>query len=436
MGLESDFLSFIKTNQLFSKADKLLLALSGGKDSVALFHLLLNSGFEFEVAHCNFQLRGVDSDGDETFVKELCGDKIVCHTTKFETENYAKVQKVSIQMAARALRYHWFEFIRVERGLDYILTAHHLNDRLETLLFNMAKGSGPAGYRGMPLKTGHISRPLLFCSLESIQTYLDANNYVWREDSSNAETKYSRNKIRAMVIPALKEINPGLENTANINFKRLDLWYDIFKEQLKSFEANYGKAGFEISYLQNLPGGMLLFEEYIKPFGFTFQQVSSIFDGFSAGKTYLSGSYQIFVGRTHVRLEKTKYPFKQLTIHKSGDYQVNNQMFKVEINNRMPSQQELKTIDNAFLDNSKINWPLTFRVWEKGDVFIPFGMKGRKLVSDYLIDIKMEVSDKERQMVLCDQNKIVWLAGQRVSEEAKISKETTELVSVKLILSV
>jgi tRNA(Ile)-lysidine synthase len=430
--LESEFLAFINKNQLFSKQDKLLLALSGGKDSVALYYLLKNAGFDFEVAHCNFRLREAASDADERFVSDLCGSDIICHIKHFDTIGYSKINQMSTQMAARDLRYAWFKDILKERNIDFLLTAHHLNDRIETLIFNLTKGTGPKGILGIPLKSNLLRRPLLFCSTSKIYKYLKENDYYWVEDASNAETKYSRNKIRHKVVPELKNINSGLEETLAVNFERIGLWYDIFEKQMEIFKSNITIKGIEIVYLKSTIGAKLLFEEYVKPYGFTFQQVSSIFDGFSAGKIYLTDFYQVFVGRTHVKLDEISDPLEDVAVHEPGEYNFDNQLFNIEITNQMPNNEELRTEKNAFLDNSKLSWPLTFRVWEKGDAFIPFGMKGRKLVSDYLIDIKMETQEKERQMVLCDKEKIVWLVGQRVSEEVKISQESSEIVSVRL----
>ena len=428
MGLESDFLNFINKNKLFSKEDAVLLALSGGNDSLALFHLLNNAGYKFEIAHCNFKLRGEASDADEAFVKTLCGNKIVCHTTHFETENYAQSHAISIQMAARELRYGWFESLRTERSLKYILTAHHLNDKLETLLFNIAKGSGPAGYRSIPLKTGNVVRPLLFCSLESIEAFLDAKSYKWREDASNAETKYSRNKIRAKVIPALKEINPGLESTALVNFKRLDQWYEIFQAQFDDFNSKKSELGFDIAYLKTLAGGQLLFEEYVKPFGFTFQQVEALFEGFRLGSRYLTASHHIYVGRTHVQIEENNIEFEAVSINKCGEYTINNEVFTFEISQYKPTMNELRNTTKIYLDNDKLVWPLLIRKWEQGDTFKPFGMKGSKLVSDYLIDTKIEMSEKERTLVLIDQHRIVSLVGLRNGEECKVDENTRNVL--------
>jgi tRNA(Ile)-lysidine synthase len=431
--LESEFLSFINKNQLFSKQDKLLLALSGGKDSVALFHLLKNLAFDFEVAHCNFRLRKEASDADEKFVKELCGHEIVCHVKHFDTIGYSKINQMSTQMAARELRYAWFKELIFERNLNYLLTAHHLNDRIETLLFSLTKGTGPKGILGIPLKSNLLRRPLLFCSSTRIQEFLKENSYTWNEDSSNAETKYSRNKIRHKVIPELKIINPGLEDTLKVNFERINQWYEMFQSQMDIFKSKATIEGYEIDYLRNTAGAKLLMEEYLKPYGFTYQQVSAIFEDFTPGKIYLTDFYQVNVGRTHVKLTEIIEYSDQTLINEVGEYVLNNQLFKFELITEKPSIDQLKTVAIAFLDNAEIEWPLTLRAWENGDAFRPYGMKGNKLVSDYLIDNKMEMQDKERQMVLCDQEKIVWLVGLRTSELVKIKENTEQILRISSV---
>jgi tRNA(Ile)-lysidine synthase len=430
VNLESEFLAFINKNQLFSKQDKLLLALSGGKDSVALFHLLKKNSFDFEVAHCNFRLRAEASDADENFVKELCGADIICHVKPFDTIGYAKINQLSTQMAARDLRYAWFKNLIQERNLDFLLTAHHLNDRIETLLFNLTKGTGPKGILGIPLKSNLLRRPLLFCSSSKIDSYLKENSFSWREDSSNAETKYSRNKIRHRVIPELKIINPGLEDTLKVNFERLGQWYDIFQTQLDIFKSKATLQGFEINYLQSTPGAKLLLEEYLKPYGFTYQQVSAIFEGFTAGKIYLTDFYQVFVGRTHVKLAEINDSEDTLVLNDPGEYTVNNQLFSLKLLTEKPRLAELKNQSNAYIDHADIVWPLTIRTWEKGDTFKPFGMKGIKLISDYLIDNKVDMSEKARQLVVCDQEKILWLVGLRTSELAKIKENTVQILHI------
>jgi tRNA(Ile)-lysidine synthase len=426
--LENQFLSFIKKNKLFDKSDKLLLALSGGKDSVLLFHLLKKTGFQFEAAHCNFGLRGLESETDQYFVEKLCGTGIKIHTKKFDTADFAQQNKISTQMAARDLRYAWFKDLKKIHNFDYLLTAHHLNDRIETFFLNISRGTGPKGLLGIPLENDFVRRPLLFCSSEQIEAYIKENQLEWTEDRSNAESKYKRNKIRHKIIPELKAINPGLEDTFAVNFSRLEALQDIFKAAFEKFKAQIIGNEISIAYLQKTAGSMLLFEEYVRPLGFTFQQVEAIFSDFKRGNSFESGSHSIYVSRLTVSILEKKERFLDLEIHTPGDYLVQQKILKIK-----PIQHrdlDFKNPNKIYVDAAKLKWPLKLKYWEAGDKFKPYGLKGNKLVSDILIDLKLEKTEKTEQLKLQDTEKIIWLVSRRSSELVKITDDTKEILEL------
>ena len=299
----NDFLSYINKQKLCTPTDSVLVAVSGGKDSMALLHLFQAAKFKIKVAHCNFQLRGKESDLDEEFVKQYClENKVDCFIKKFETKEYAQSHKVSIEMAARDLRYSWFRDLSLVQNCTFIATGHHLNDTIETLFLNFTKGLGPNGLKSIPFKSANIIRPLLFANSYQISQYLSSNNLKWREDFSNLENEFQRNKIRNQVIPILKEINPGLEKTMAVNLHRFNDLAEIFNETLKQFvnEAVFEEENQWVIQPQkwlNSKGFHLILEEFLKPFGFNYQQVTDLLAIQESGKQMLSNSHAIQVGR-------------------------------------------------------------------------------------------------------------------------------------------
>jgi tRNA(Ile)-lysidine synthase len=432
VNLETEFLGFIKKKNLFTQKDKLLLALSGGKDSVALFHLLKNTGFKFDVAHCNFKLRGEASDLDESFVRKLCSNINKLHVKSFETSIYAKKKKISTQMSARELRYEWFEELKIEHKYTALLTAHHLNDRIESFFLNISRGTGPKGMSGMPLESDFIKRPFLHTSLEKIEKYISDNNLVWTEDQSNAETKYKRNKIRYKIMPELKALNPGLEETFAVTFDRIEGWQTMFNEQFEQFKTHFIKNEVAISFLEKTAGSKLLFEEYVRPFGFTFQQVEAVFNGFKRGNVFETATHSIYISRLTISVLEKKERYLNLDIYEPGKFYLLDKTLEISKVNLAQTELDFSDAFKIYIDLSKVKWPLKLRYWQSGDRFFPFGMKGSKLVSDYLIDLKLEKTEKAEQIILEDTEKILWLVGKRSSEKVKISKESTEILLVQI----
>lgn len=296
--------SFVETHQLFQAEDRVLLAVSGGADSVVLAHLFSNAGFGFAIAHCNFQLRGEASDGDEAFVKKLAND-LSCpfFSTRFDTQKVMAERGQSMQIVARELRYEWLEEIRLQNDYQYIATAHHLNDSIETALYNFTKGTGIRGLHGIPHKNGAIIRPLLFATREEIEAYLATQGLTHREDQSNRERKYSRNQIRLDVIPLLKEINPGLEKTMQQNFRNLRETQWLFEFAAAQFHEKLVREiadglAIQVLPLRQHPAGLTLLHEWLSPYGFTTDQLeSALFENTQTGAIFYSKTHRLLVDR-------------------------------------------------------------------------------------------------------------------------------------------
>jgi tRNA(Ile)-lysidine synthase len=431
-----DFLEFINTNQLCKTTDKVLVAASGGKDSMALLNLFVEGQFNISVAHYNFGLRGLDSDEDENFVKEFCEKKrIPFYTTKSDTKKIAKEWGFSTQMAARQLRYTWFNELIVSEDFDWLATAHNLDDKIETLYLNLTKGTGPRGLKSIPLKKDKIIRPLMFAEVSEILSYLAAKNISWREDVSNQTVDYQRNKIRHQVIPTLKEINPGLANTAQVNFSRINDLNAIFDEKLERFKQSidFGEI-IKIPFLewQSTPGFALITEEFLKSYGFNYQEVTDLLNATISGKIINSNTHEIVTGRNDWFLKKKWENTEETNFHfkEPGLYEIGTQSIVLKVTSDFPSIMDIRKSEHAFFDFDTIKWPLTLRNWKHGDRFQPFGMKGKKMVSDFLIDSKIDSPQKNIQKVLCDCQDILWLVGLRTDDRFKLHSATTKILKV------
>lgn len=433
-----EFLEFINKNQLCGPTDRVLVAVSGGKDSMALLQLFYDAKFNVSVAHYNFGLRGEASNGDESFVRNFCQDKnIPFFSTQTDTKKVTKDWGVSTQMAARKLRYTWFNDLIQEYGFDFLATAHNLDDKIETLYLNITKGTGPIGLKSIPLKKDKIIRPLLFANVAKIMKYLAENNLTWREDASNQTTDYQRNKIRHQVIPVLKEINPGMENTAQVNFQRFAALNEIFDEKLRAFEQTieFGEViKIPSEKLKNSAGFSLILEEFLKPYGFNFQDVEDFLKIDLSGKKITSASHSLTVGRGEWFLEKNVEVASEIfEFQTPGVYEIGNRKIQIQETNDFPSIMDIRNSEQAFFDFGLIEWPLTLRVWQKGDKFQPFGMKGNKLVSDFLIDSKIDTPHKKNQLVLTDKKRIIWAVGLRIDDAFKLNSATKRIMKVSFL---
>lgn len=435
-----DFLTYIREQSLFQKNDRLLLAVSGGVDSIVLAHLFLKTGHNFAIAHCNFSLRGDESDKDQTFVKKLAKQyNVPFHTTAFDTSQCAIDRKLSIQMAARELRYQWFDQLINKHSYKYIATAHHHSDSIETVLFNLSKGTGISGIRGILPKNDNIIRSLLFSTKKEIKQYAKTHKLEWREDASNASDKYHRNYIRHNVLPKLEHINPSFENTAKATLERLKDAEEIVLANVISVREQIlhtkGDDHFFIKEkLKLLSGRTTILHFLLKAFGFNYPQCKDIISHIEeSGKLYLSKTHQANIDREYLIISKLYQKKNTEFISNIGDTHLSVDDFILEIT-QSTVPQEIPTDPNiGCFDLEKISFPLTVRTWQQGDKFSPLGMTQQKKVSDFLIDTKVPLNLKERVKVLVSNDQIIWVIGHRIDNRTKISKTTTQILQVALI---
>lgn len=430
------FLKEIEDKRLFSKADRLLLAVSGGVDSMVLTHLLKAAGYDFAVAHCNFKLRGSESDEDEKFVFDTISSMgMECFTTSFYTNNYATEKGISIQMAARELRYTWFDQLMDEHSFDRLVTAHHANDAFETVLFNLTKGTGLRGLRGIVPKQGKLVRPLISFTKEQILTYAQGKSIKWREDDSNASNKYSRNLIRNEVVPLLQQVNPGLLATFRSTQKRLIATEELLNDTLEELARRHTQQVGEDRIITFDKIYNLVFIEFIlAPFGFNLDQVvdiqKAITKGHVGGK-FLSKGYQLNVDRDRLVISPS-HPLVREIIISPTTREVSNEWFSLRITIKQGVQSPTRDAQQASIDFDKLQFPLTIRKWRPGDYFYPLGMKGKKKISDFMIDNKIPLNLKERVCVLASGDDIAWVIGHRLDDRFKITKETKCVYQIEL----
>jgi tRNA(Ile)-lysidine synthase len=437
------FLSFINKHNLIQPTQKVLLAVSGGMDSVVMCDLFSKAKINFVIAHCNFGLRGEESNEDEMFVKKLSIKyKVPFMVTTFQTADFAETEKISIQMAARILRYEWFERIRREQNCDFIATAHHQNDVLETVLLNLTKGTGIAGLHGIRIKNGHIIRPLLFAEKETIFDYVVENQIIWREDSSNESNKYQRNLIRNEVVPLLKQINPNLENTMQHTVERIAAVEDIFEQEIEMLRKQITWADTQavfVNYkaIQTLSQPVIKLSELLKPYHFTYQQSQDIFEAFDkeSGKTFLSPTHTLVKDRTELVItQKSLQSFVSQVISVDDEELIIDNLkliigksFERTEDFVVPTARKI-----ACLDADKVRFPLQLRKWKEGDWFCPLGMNKKKLISDFLIDQKVPLNLKKDVYLLTSNGSVVWVMGMRIDDRFKVTDKTEKVVLLKV----
>ena len=442
-------LNYIKKEKLFGPAEKVLLTVSGGIDSILMCELFHKAGLKFGIAHCNFQLRAEESEADETFVKTLAKKyNVSMHSIKFNTAVYAKENKLSIQVAARQLRYQWFEGIKEHYGYNYIATAHHQDDSIETFFINLIRGTGISGLHGILPKKGNIIRPMLFTTKNEIELYVKKNKLKFREDSSNASDKYQRNKIRNQLIPLLKELNPAIRQTIADDIKRLGDTEKIYRKEISAKRAEIVKEDkhsirISIKELKKLnPLTPYLFE-FLYPLGFnsaTVDEIISCLDGLS-GKHFFSATHRLIKDREYLIIEQgtgdpesKKEKKEKFFFVKKNQKKITTPGLEIHFSTADPESHKLNT-DNKFanLDYDKLEFPLEIRKWQKGDQFYPLGMKGKKKLSDFFIDKKLSIAEKENVWLLTSTGKIVWVTGHRIDERFKITKKTKKIYIVELV---
>ncbi|MES2064095.1 MAG: tRNA lysidine(34) synthetase TilS [Bacteroidota bacterium] len=435
------FVNFIEQNSLFTPANQILAAVSGGMDSVLMAHLLKAGGFNFGIAHCNFMLRGPEADADQEFTRQLAQQMgVAFHTINFDTQQYAADNKISIQMAARDMRYQWFDEISQSAGYDTVSLAHHQNDTIETILLNLTRGTGIAGLHGILPKNGRLVRPLLFLTRDEIQDIITAGGINYVEDASNASVKYARNKIRHQVIPLLKELNPKLEATFENNLRNfrdlevlLNEKVDALKDQL--LIADNGEVHIAIDEINKLSPKRLLLFKLLQPYGFTETVVDDLISalGKHAGRTFESQAFTLLIDRGKLIVSPKMDKMDTEVNIGPNDNNVTYNSYKL---NLLHDDSALIIKDNPLavsVDAALLVYPLKLRAWQQGDIFYPLGMKTKQKLSDFFIHQKIPLHKKSAVPVLVNGNgDIIWVGGYRPDERYKVSNNTKKVTIFEL----
>ncbi|WP_345274878.1 tRNA lysidine(34) synthetase TilS [Flaviramulus aquimarinus] len=421
----------------FLKESKLLIAISGGIDSVVLTYLCKELKLDISLAHCNFSLRGQESDADEDFVLQLAEDlDLEVFVQRFDTEQYAEGNKQSIQMAARELRYNWFSDLAEQLQFDYILTAHHADDNLETFLINFTRGTGLEGLTGIPEVNSVFVRPLLPFSSEDIETHAKENKIKWRDDSSNKSVKYLRNKLRHEVIPILKEINPSLLQSFQSTLNNLNDTADIVEEStnavlkraIETIDDNH--IAFKISEFKKVNNPKAYLFEVFKDYGFTeWQDVLNLLDA-ETGKQVYSSTHRLIKNRAHLLLSEINSGVNKTISVLEEEKQVETPfgtLFFDEADAIFGNRSNI-----IFVDKMLLKFPLTIRKYSEGDVLYPLGMTGKKKVSKYFKDEKLSLLDKENTWLLCSGNDVVWVINRRADNRFRVTENTKQILKIEL----
>ena len=430
------FQSHIFQNFPFLSGKKLLLATSGGLDSMVMVDLFHKLSFEIAIAHCNFQLRGVESFEDQNFVQHYAEvNEIKLFVTQFDTEAFAKDYKLSTQVAARELRYNWFHELLETENFDYVLTAHHADDNLETFLINLVRGTGLDGLTGIPAKNENVIRPLLLFSRQEIEQYAKEDNIDWREDSSNALDKYLRNKIRHNLIPILKELNTDFLSS----FHKTQVYLQESKTMVEDasimvYQQVAKEIGedihFDLNKLQQLPNYKSYLYQWLREFGFSaWDDIYDLVES-QSGKQVFSNEFRLLKNRgflilSPINIEDKKEEYYIFKDQKEIDSPLNLSFSKV-------ADIGIGSNRAIFVDEDKLHFPLVLRRWKEGDSFQPFGMEGKsKKVSKIFKDEKLSLIDKENTWLLCSDDIIVWIIGIRQDERFKIGKTTKNRIKIQ-----
>lgn len=421
---------YIERHKLLNTNDLYIIALSGGADSVALLLLLKNAHFNVHAAHCNFHLRGEESDRDEAFCVELCkGLGVELHRAHFDTREYAELHKVSIEMAARELRYRWFEQLRQDIGAAGICVAHHRDDSVETVLLNLVRGTGLRGLTGIQPRNGCILRPLLCVSRAEIEAFLAEKGQKYVTDSTNLEADVQRNIVRLEVLPLLRKLNPAVAENIQRTAENLGEAQTVLAALVSKYKCC---NSVEISELEKYGSSEYIAFEWLKNYGFNGSQVQQILNAECGGMVHSEQGYDVLKDRGRLIVEPALKPFKPMRIPEEGTYVLDgNNTFRVH----KCAVYVSKEPHIATLDAAKVHFPLTVRRVEEGDWMQPYGMKGRKLLSDLMTDLKTTVFEKRRQLVVVDsQGVIVWAIGLRIADFVAVSDVTKTVI--ELVFSV
>ena len=434
------FIKFIEERQLFEQHQKILLAISGGIDSMVLLYLFEKSGYEYGIAHCNFNLRGEESNEDEHFVRQ----QVLIHGVpaffqSFETEEYARLNGISIEMAARELRYRYFEKIRSENNYDYIATAHHLDDLIETFFLNLSRKTGIKGLTGIKEKSGRIIRPLLFTGRKDIEEFAHKNFICFREDSTNSEVIYQRNFLRHKILPLFQEMIPSFNKNilASVeNLKDAEMVYSGFikDEKEKVVLEKKQDAIIDIEQLLNTQFPKVLLFEILTGFGFNAVVIDEVFEGLNSdsGKQFFSKNYRIVKDRKQLFITLNENDDERIYYIENNDIELLEPLNLV-LEKHKAENFTISTESNvACLDYDELEFPLLIRKWRQGDYFQPLGMTGYKKVSDFFINEKIPLHEKGNTWFLCSGKKIVWIIGHRIDNRFKVNRETKTVLKIEL----
>lgn len=433
------FQRYIEEYKLCDPGQELMLAVSGGVDSVVMTDLFYSSGYSCSILHCNFGLRGSESDGDEAFVRSLASSyDMPVFVQSFETEDYAEEEGISIQMAARKLRYDWFDEISDNHDIRLIATAHNMNDSIETVLINLSRGTGLKGLTGIPCKNEKFIRPMLKLSRKEILDYAREKSLQYREDSSNASKKYHRNRIRHDVIPALEEVNPSFIKTMYENISRISEGYEIFRESINTarsslFIQKADHMEIDIASLKVLSPLSTWLYELFSAYNFSKDQclgIEMILHS-DSGKHCVSTTHQLYKDRDKLLLfELEEKSFERYYIDSPGSraslpFAMDIDLVDIENAGDFPNSQL-----SAFLDHGQLTFPLTIRKWQHGDYFYPLGMEQMKKLSDFFIDTKVPVPVKNKTWILASGKNIVWIMGLRIDNRYKLTSKTKQVLKL------
>lgn len=434
------FIDYSKQEKLFSKSSKILLAVSGGIDSMVMASLFTESGIDHEIAHCNFSLRGRESDGDERFVVS-CGARrgITVQTMRFDTLGHAASRKISVQMAARELRYEWFDTLVSRGGFDAVAVAHNLDDNIETFMINLLRGTGISGLTGMSSRHQNVIRPLLFATRDEIAAYAARKKVKFREDSSNAGLKYARNMIRHMVIPEMERVRPGARNaiTATMNHLKssseiVDLYIgkvrqDIFRCCEEGYEADI------VSLTALQPAAPHIYELF-RQFNISSGQTGELLSLLRSptGRFMDTSTHRLLVDRGKLLItEKSVGPSPDQLFHSIDDMRISGLFTDLRV--ILPSDEPLPTGRlTECVDLGLISFPVKVRQWEPGDRFRPLGMTRLKKISDFLIDLKVPVTAKEKVLLLLSGEEVVWVMGYRIDDRYRVTDNTERILSMTI----
>lgn len=430
--------AYITDKQLLAEREKVIIGLSGGADSIALVDILSRLGYKCVAAHCNFHLRGDESDRDAAFVDFFCRSRnINLHTVDFDTVTYAKAHKLSIEMAARELRYNWFDKICSELDINALAVAHHQDDSVETVLLNLIRGTGIRGLTGIMPRNGKVIRPLLCLSRKEILDYIDEKGLTYVTDSTNNETDYIRNKIRLDIIPLLEAINPSAKDAIARTSEYLSQVERIYSEYLfdcKTCVMDGNKI--KIDELLHVSEPQAVLYELLTPFGFNSSSTEQIFNSLNglSGKRFYSDTHQLIKDRDNFIISHIKDEDEEDTydINEDDQYIDTPLKLRIETIENTPDINIEKNKSVVYLNKDKLQYPLTLRRWKQGDWFVPFGMKGRKKLSDYFSDNKFSLLDKENVWILVSGNDIIWIVGHRSDERFKIVPSAKSILKISI----